>query len=575
MTASNFDLNQLLEKDLAAYNLVVQTSQQDECLSVVLNRPVDVHLDYTAIAKIITERIKTLQLTEIHSLFLSSRVLGEYDVDWQTQFEFVSPSPQKQNITTETENSENPTASLTNEPITESEPITEVETSPFADYCFISNKGLLTFKILPPDGTVSKLVEFFHTLPDSSKINILPLLEQFFVSSVVSSTEQFDEEVQQWFEQLTQLDKAQIRKASIWFSRYCFDPEKTMTEVMPIMEPEPAKTEPIQEIAKAEETPKTYTINSDRQRTTQTKTSKTQKTSALESHPLALPIAWLIFTLIIITFAIGSFDSDKLTAEACKNATGKPEYCKLAVKLVGEVTFQQAAQQFTSPMTPTMKTRSLSVCEIQGTIYAGKNFREAQEKKNPVISSYGEEILPGVFIGDVKQTNFKQSGVVRSGCVLINTGKQVALLGSDIIPTNWPDQPFEGKPVTQESFRKTLGIFNILLALGAGTLFNAIGIYLASIWGLGIRVGSLETIYKAAFFLGILETMTALLPIYGIFAKIALETLALGVVGLVVKDFHVQWSDGSKIVAAGTVTIIAISYFLKIMLFSMMAALVH
>lgn len=254
---------------------------------------------------------------------------------------------------------------------------------------------------------------------------------------------------------------------------------------------------------------------------------------------------------------------------------GKSEYCKLAAQLVGEVTFQQAARQFTSPMTPIMKTKSLDTFEIQGTIYAGKNFREAQEKRNPVISSYGEEILPGVFIGDVKQTSFKQQGVVRTGCVLGNTGKHIAIIGSAIIPTNWPEQPFEGKPVTQESFRKTLGIFNILLALGTGTLFNAIGIFLAFVWGLGIRVNSLETIYKAAFFLGILESMISLIPAFSVFTSIALETLALGLIGIVVKDFHVQWSDGSKIVAAGTVTIIAVSYFLKIVLFGMMAALVH
>jgi membrane-bound ClpP family serine protease len=69
--------------------------------------------------------------------------------------------------------------------------------------------------------------------------------------------------------------------------------------------------------------------------------------------------------------------------------------------------------------------------------------------------------------------------------------------------------------------------------------------------------------------------MISLLPVFGVFGRIALETLALGIISLVVKDFHVEWSSGSKIVAAGTITIIVVSFFLKIMLFSMMAALVH
>ncbi len=180
------DLNQLLEQDLVAYNLLVQTSLEDECLSVVLNRPADTHLDYSAIALIITDRIKTLQLTEIHSLFLSSRVLGQYDPDWQTQFEFVSPSPVEQavvqNIDTKTEDSENKNAPPSDEPnFEQAESIStpEVEKSPFANYCFISNKGLLTFKILPPDETLCKLIQFFHNLPDSSKTDVCFVLEVF------------------------------------------------------------------------------------------------------------------------------------------------------------------------------------------------------------------------------------------------------------------------------------------------------------------------------------------------------------------------------------------------------------
>jgi hypothetical protein len=575
MTA--FNLNQLLEQALAAYNLVVQASQQDECLSIVLNRPAEEHLDYSAIAKIITERVKTLEIGEIHSLFLSSRVLGEYDVDWQTQFEFVSPSSPEsavvQSVATDNENSSPPT-NETVETTTESLPTPdEVEKSPYANYCFISNKSLLTFQVLPPDETLSKLIQFFDNLPNSLKADILPLLEKFFTTSVVSPVEQFDLEIQQWFEQLTQLNAAQIRKATIWFSRYCFNPEKTMRELMPMIEPEPVIAEVPQEVAT--ETAKTP-AKSDRQRPTQTHTTKTQKTAAVKLNPLALPIGWLVLTLIIIVCAVGSFDSNKVIAAACKNPTGKPEYCKLAVQLVGAATFHDAAQQFTTPMPVDIKDESLRSCIVQANIYAGKTLRESLESKIPALSSYGEEVLPGIFIADIKQTNFKQPGAfVRTGCVTANGGKHAALLGSDIIPTSWPEQPFAGKPTNQETFRKSLGVFNILLALGTGTLFDAVAIFLVSVWGIGIRVDSLETVYKAAFFLGILETMISLIPSFSIFMSISLTTLALGLISLVIKDFHVEWTAGSKVVAAGTILIIAIPMFLRIMLFSMMTSLLH
>lgn len=69
------EIHELLESDLAAYNLVVQVTHQDECLLITLNRPADSILDYTALTEAITARIKTLQLPGIHTILLGSRVL--------------------------------------------------------------------------------------------------------------------------------------------------------------------------------------------------------------------------------------------------------------------------------------------------------------------------------------------------------------------------------------------------------------------------------------------------------------------------------------------------------------------
>ncbi|WP_009632988.1 phage holin family protein [Synechocystis sp. PCC 7509] len=579
MTAS--DLNQLLEQDLASYNLVVQATQQDECLNVVLNRPAKEHIDYSAIANIIIDRIKTLSLGEIHSLVLSSRVLGEYDTDWQTQFEFVSPSPVEQNIDTETEDSENKNASVTNEPnIEEVKPIStpEVEKSPFANYCFISNKGLLTFQVLPPDETVCKLIQFFHNVPDSSKADILPLLEIFFASSVVSSTEQFEDEIQQWFEQLTQLDNAQIRKASIWFSRYCFNPEKTMTEVMVIIEPEPVKVAPPQNTTSGEHITNLSPTRVTQKHPSQTNTSKKQKiVSTAKFHPLALPIAWLIFTFIVISLTISSFDPEQALKAACKNTTGKQEYCRLAVQMVGETTFKQAAKIFTFPMNSILQKESIELCLNKANSNAGRSRRQGTNIEVLPLSTYGEEIFPGMFFADISQTDFKPPGQpVRTGCLLVNTGRDAEILGQSIIPTNWPKQPFENEKLTPDKFRRTTTVYSVALILGAGTLFNAIGLYIVSLFGIGIRVTALETIYKAAFLLGILESITLVIPfILMLILGLPIKSLALGVIGIFIKDFKVQWSEGYLIVAAGTLIIIGVSFFFQMAMFSIIVSFIN
>lgn len=630
------EIGELLESDLAAYNLVVQVTQQDEYLLITLNRPADSNLCYTALTEAITAQIKTLQLPGIHTLVVYSRVLGEYDVDWYTQLELISPPEEP--ISQELQEQEEPrakasqsvasrqspqvgepahgnvssfqaeSASDNNERKNQSPatPITpqftsEVEATvesvdatvvpqqfKLSDYCFTRNKALLTSEILPPPEKIAKLVCFFHALPDSSKECILPILEPYFHSSEPVANEQFDLEVQQWFEQLTQLNNTEARKASIWFSRYCFDPENTMAEVMVVLEPETPKAaaashsqEPVI-TSPPEQAPTTVSRAETAQKRTPQAPTRTNipKTKRIAQPAnwqlLALPIGWVFLTIIVITLAIRSVNPSELVDTACRNSIGKQENCQLAVQLVGELTFQEASQDAV-PLNPPGRDQSLlKACEVLGNIRAGKTFKESIETNIPVLSSSGEEVVPGIFIADVKQTNFKEGGsTVRTACVFKNTRTRPELLGTDVISNSWPDEPYKSKPIHQETLRKVLGIYNVFITLGAGTLFTAIGIFIAAVFGLGIRLYSLETLVKAAFLLGIIETIISTIPIFGWFAAIALESLALGLVSAVVKDFHIEWAGGYQLVAAGAIAIIAVRYLLTLALFGLIASLVH
>jgi uncharacterized membrane protein YvlD (DUF360 family) len=92
--------------------------------------------------------------------------------------------------------------------------------------------------------------------------------------------------------------------------------------------------------------------------------------------------------------------------------------------------------------------------------------------------------------------------------------------------------------------------------LGTGTLFTAIGIFIAAMFGLGMRVDSLKDLYITAFFLGIIETILSFIPIFGWFMTIPLEALALGTISGFVKGFHVHWSDGYPVVAIGALVVL-------------------
>lgn len=236
--------------------------------------------------------IHTLDLPDIHTLLLCSRVLGEYDVDWQTEIELIvsrleslSDTIQTQEkISSEVESfiEESETIQTATPIISESTselkttfvessvtPITSEHTSnpestlettvetpategefKLSNYCFIRNKALVTRKILPPDEKLAELVQFFHALPDSDKEAILPILEQFFRSAQAVTTEQFNSEIQQWFAKLTQFKESEIRTATIWFSRYCFAPEKTIAEVMEVIDFKAVKAAAAEESAR-------------------------------------------------------------------------------------------------------------------------------------------------------------------------------------------------------------------------------------------------------------------------------------------------------------------------------------
>lgn len=165
--------------------------------------------------------------------------------------------------------------------------------------------------------------------------------------------------------------------------------------------------------------------------------------------------------------------------------------------------------------------------------------------------------MPGIYVADVEQNNFKEGQTtVRTACVFRKVNDRTKFLAADVIPSDWPDKPYLGQLRTDPA--ATLGIFFIFIVLGLNTILNALGIFIASVLNLGIRVYSLQTLYQAAFFLGIVQMLFSLIPNLSLFVEIALESIALLITSFVIKGLKLDWAAGYKVVALGAIVIIIV-----------------
>ena len=118
------------------------------------------------------------------------------------------------------------------------------EESVFLQYCFISNKRLLDSDLVAPKLNISYLVNSFQDFSLENKKMLLPLLNQYFQEQKVVTEEEkenFSPEIQEWIEKITELSSEDTRKAAIWFSRYCYNPEKTIAEIRKVFTAEALK----------------------------------------------------------------------------------------------------------------------------------------------------------------------------------------------------------------------------------------------------------------------------------------------------------------------------------------------
>ncbi|MGL6337590.1 MAG: hypothetical protein ACRC80_00435, partial [Waterburya sp.] len=351
-------------------------------------------------------------------------------------------------------------------------------------YCFITNKKLLTSEIIAPDKETIRLVKFFHHLSENNKKKILSALDTYFQSSKIPNLDKLSVGVRKWFQQITELNYDDASTVALWLSRYCFDSNATIAELKTIAEKQ-AEITNIAKKAKPSQTEYSFTfpnINtqesfSDQKQPDKLHFSKFSLPSGVKKF--ILPLLWTSATVLLLM--LGIYSNTGITSSqipsVCKNTIGSPNYCRLAVNLAGSNTIKQAPQNI-FPLTPKTTQAAIFGCQRYANLKAGV-AGNLNPQQTPVISSHGEKIFPHIYVVEVRQKKFQQPGDVRVGCVYSagQTERSPKLLAADIIPLNWHSQPYQKQ--TRSESNLTFGIYTHFINLGLYTIFSAVGIAIA------------------------------------------------------------------------------------------------
>ena len=273
-TRSNMTEEQILkaiadacEDDTLRFQIIIQ----DGVLYVYINRPAKAELDYQELESKIQAAIDNTNL-DFKEIALYSRVLGKIEPDWQSvpnteasRLDSGQISSMMKAITDAVEATNSIVERIEREldiPESFAEPVDFEELPTTADdsnsnfnsstirsidnaiwkldlnqYCFIRNQRLLYSVLSPPKENIAQLVDIFHLFEQSIQRSQLPILQQYFDSSVIPDLDSFHPEVQSWWTAIIMLDSDRRRQLAIWLSRYCMHPEQTSSTVREVLYP--------------------------------------------------------------------------------------------------------------------------------------------------------------------------------------------------------------------------------------------------------------------------------------------------------------------------------------------------
>lgn len=467
-----------------------------------------------------------------------------------------------------------------------------------ASHCFIRNRMLLTADIVPPAKGIAQQLDAFHKFDLVEKQRMMPQLELFFKGAPTFSTDDLGETQQQWFQAMEALGGDKKRKAAIWFSRYCVDPETTLAVVAKVFDPSLGGAEP--EVALDSPEPDAEPAGSADEagprgmddddlngmgmncmsapprRSAQRPPRSAPRTAsqaqasqsfqpAAQSQPASSVPAWFFPGIVvagsIFMILLGLIFARPATVAASDlcNGSAEQEYCQLATKVVdGEVL--EEVLDYTAPLPDDEYERdrlmgqAIANCNPFGAMNAGENFIKAFDKGGPTpVNSAAREVMPGIILADVQHANVDSpgDGDVRTACLLNYASlggdggawEEAVPMGDVVIPTAWPEVPFESGEGYAEQVRQARAE-NILVRVGANLIFTAMGMFAAVMLRTAITAYSVDVLCQATIVMCIIETVLDAIVPFGIFSTFAGKSLALGLTSAIVPNFKLDWSNG-------------------------------
>ncbi|MEM8830478.1 MAG: hypothetical protein AAGE96_14130 [Cyanobacteria bacterium P01_G01_bin.19] len=582
-------------------NLRFQVIVQNSKLYIYINRHPDYTPDYKALSQSIAKAIADLSLDSLQGIWLHSRKLGEVESDWQAFLESPTSTLEEMetvgNSTNDSAevnfpefedllegNNTGDTGLLKKEGLVHAKPLeeeninlssasndsdikTNSKINKLVQYCFVSNKKILTGDILCPDKEVIRLVRFFHHFSENNQLQALPFIDEYFKQGKTSSTEKLPPIIKKLLKQIAEQSEKNRKAIAIWLSRYCFDSETTLAE---LKEMEDKKKNSRENTRKAKRsntqynfTPAGSEIPSRRKQLTDLLVEDKFKLPGWAEKSL-LPVAWTLATLLLICVGIYTSQGYSSTAsqqlpKICQTSIGSPDYCRLGVNLVGKKAIEQASENI-FPLTKVTETVATFGCERFANVKAGA-LNNLDPKQNPVISSHGEKIFPHIYVVEAVQKDVARNQNIRVGCVY-TTGqgeRSPMKLASDEIPLTWPSKYY--KQASGSNSYLALGIYTNLINLGLYTLFSAVGVAIASQFKLGIKITNRpQTIYLIALILGIVQLVAINLPAFNLLAGIILSTLAIFIFSQLIRSFNIDFEAGLPLIAVGLLTIVAVQF---------------
>ncbi|BAZ46801.1 hypothetical protein NIES4102_38410 [Chondrocystis sp. NIES-4102] len=540
------------------FQLVIQNTR----LHIYINRKAELMADYDLLTNLVTQAIAPLNLEAIDSIWLYSRKLGTIEPDWQTfidlsdikEFDNLDSIPTSPTINQDLDNfrslEEFKSSSADNNSLDEQ---IGNENLDLSEYCFIRDRSLLTSEIITPDKETIRLVKFFHYLSQDNKTKILPALNIYFESGKIPRVDNLSAGVHKWYEQITQLNYEDAHTVALWLSRYCFDSDATLADFKIMSQ----KTE-LAKVTKQNNTKYNSTVNPPAQ-----VNQLHRKYSKLASiKKLLLPCVWVCATLSLIIWGIYANNGIKSSAVAsiCENTIGSRDYCHLAVNLAGINAIKQTPTKI-FPLTSTTTQAANLGCQRYANFKAGiKN--ELDPKQTPVTFTYGEKVLPHIYVVETQQKKWQQQGDVRVGCVY-TVGRQERsprLLAADVIDNNWSLKlAYKARKL---QLKDTFGTYTYIIKLGLYTIFSAIAIAIACKLNLGIQVNHAQAIYLLALLLGIVQLVIGELPILNLFSYLGFSAVVIIFCSFLFKSIQIYWNFNYPIAVVGILTIIAIQSLL-------------